>query len=91
MPHRVPRRDFLGGLLILALAAFAWWLARPLPAGGHGGVGPIATLDDGATRKRLFDLGSAVPDKAGRSPQALQKLVQSEVARWTPILKGASQ
>ena len=32
-----------------------------------------------------------IPGKAGRSPQALQKLVESEVARWTPILKSAQQ
>ena len=46
-------------------------------------------LDDAATRKRLLDLGSVIPDQAGRSPQALQKLVESEVARWNPILKAA--
>jgi hypothetical protein len=28
-----------------------------------------------------------LPDKAGRSPEALANLVKSEVARWTPILK----
>jgi tripartite-type tricarboxylate transporter receptor subunit TctC len=48
-------------------------------------------LDDEATRKRLLELGSVIPDRAGRSPQALQKLVESEVARWTPILKTAAQ
>lgn len=46
-------------------------------------------LDDEATRKRLLDLGSVLPDKAGRTPQALQTLVESEVARWTPVLKAA--
>jgi putative tricarboxylic transport membrane protein len=51
----------------------------------------VKALDDEATRKRLLELGSVIPDKAGRSPQALQKLVESEVARWTPILKGAQQ
>lgn len=40
MPQRVLRRDFLGGLLVLAVAAVAWWLAQPLPSGGGGGVGP---------------------------------------------------
>ena len=50
----------------------------------------VKALDDEATRKRLLDLGSVIPDKAGRSPQALQKLVESEVARWTPILKAAA-
>ncbi len=46
-------------------------------------------LDDEGTRKRLLELGSVIPDKAGRSPAALQKLVESEVARWTPVLKAA--
>jgi tripartite-type tricarboxylate transporter receptor subunit TctC len=51
----------------------------------------VKALDDEATRKRLLELGSVIPDKAGRSPQALQKLVESEVARWTPILKTAAK
>jgi tripartite-type tricarboxylate transporter receptor subunit TctC len=49
----------------------------------------VAALSDEATRKRLLELGSVIPDKAGASPEALQKLVESEVARWTPILKAA--
>jgi tripartite-type tricarboxylate transporter receptor subunit TctC len=44
-------------------------------------------LDDVATRKRLIDLGAQIPDEAHRTPQALQKLVESEVARWAPVLK----
>jgi tripartite-type tricarboxylate transporter receptor subunit TctC len=50
----------------------------------------IGALDDEATRKRLLDLGSVIPDRNGRSPQALAELVKSEVARWTPILKAAA-
>ncbi len=49
----------------------------------------VKALDDDATRKRLLELGSVLPDKAGRSPEALANLVKSEVARWTPILKAA--
>ena len=49
----------------------------------------VKALDDDATRKRLLELGSVIPDKAGRSPEALAELVKSEVARWTPILKAA--
>jgi tripartite-type tricarboxylate transporter receptor subunit TctC len=49
----------------------------------------VKALDDPATKKRLLDLGSVLPEGEGRSPQALQKLVESEVARWTPILKAA--
>ena len=48
-----------------------------------------AALDDPATRKRLLDLGSVIPDQKGRTPEALGELVNSEVARWTPILKAA--
>ena len=44
-------------------------------------------LDDPATRKRLTDLGGQIPDSAHRTPQALQSLVESEVARWAPVLK----
>ncbi len=47
-------------------------------------------LDDEGTRKRLLDLGSVIPDKTGRTPAALQKLVESEVARWMPVLKDAA-
>jgi tripartite-type tricarboxylate transporter receptor subunit TctC len=49
----------------------------------------VKALDDEATRKRLLELGSELPDKAGRTPEALGKLVASEVARWTPILKAS--
>ena len=51
----------------------------------------IKALDNDATRNRLLELGSVIPDKAGRSPQALAELVKSEVARWTPILKAAAK
>ena len=46
-------------------------------------------LDDETTRKRLLELGSVLPDQAGRGPQALAALVKSEIARWTPIIKAA--
>jgi len=50
----------------------------------------VKALDDETTRKRLLELGADIPDKAGRSPEALQKLVASEVARWGKVLKVAS-
>jgi hypothetical protein len=37
------------------------------------------------TRKR----SSEIPGTADRSPQATQKLVESEVARWSSVLKAA--
>lgn len=47
------------------------------------------SLDDPNARKRLDDLGAVIPGAAERGPAALQKLVESEVARWTPVLKEA--
>ena len=46
-------------------------------------------LSDETVRKRLHELGGVIPEGADRGPQALQKLVESEVARWTPVLKSA--
>ena len=43
---RLLRQDFLGGLAVIAVAAFAWWLARKLPGGAAGGMGP-GTLPKG--------------------------------------------
>jgi tripartite-type tricarboxylate transporter receptor subunit TctC len=47
-------------------------------------------LDDEAARKRLLDLGSDIPGKDRRGPQALSGLVKSEIARWSPILKAVA-
>jgi tripartite-type tricarboxylate transporter receptor subunit TctC len=47
----------------------------------------VKALDDPTTRKRLADLGGDIPDRAGRSPDALSKLVQSEVTRWGNVFK----
>jgi tripartite-type tricarboxylate transporter receptor subunit TctC len=47
------------------------------------------SLADEGVRKRLLDLGSVLPEKSEQTPEALASLVKTEVARWTPILKGA--
>ena len=47
----------------------------------------VKALDDEATIKRLLQIGSSIPDKQERTPQALQRLVESEVARWALLLK----
>jgi tripartite-type tricarboxylate transporter receptor subunit TctC len=46
-------------------------------------------LDDPATVKRYVELGSTTPPAAERGPAGLQKLVESEMARITPVLKEA--
>ena len=40
------RQDFVGGLVIIAVAGFAFWLASALPSGTSGGMGP-GTLPKG--------------------------------------------
>jgi tripartite-type tricarboxylate transporter receptor subunit TctC len=49
----------------------------------------VKALEDENTKKRLLDLGGVIPSATERTPEALQKLVESEVARWTPVLKAA--
>ncbi len=46
-------------------------------------------LDDPAVLKRYEELGSFAPKGAERGPAGLQKLVDSEVARITPVIKAA--
>lgn len=47
-------------------------------------------LDDPTTVKRFVELGSTAPAKAERGPAGLQKLVDSEMARITPVLRAAA-
>jgi len=48
-------------------------------------------LADEGTRKRLLDLGGDVSNVAAQTPEGLQKLVESEVARWNKVLKATGQ
>jgi tripartite-type tricarboxylate transporter receptor subunit TctC len=48
-----------------------------------------AALKDEATRKRLLDLGAEIPAEVERTPEALRKLVASEIDKWVPIIKKA--
>lgn len=47
-------------------------------------------LDDENVRKRLLDLGSDIPKAEGRTQAALAELVKAEVARWSAVLKPAT-
>jgi putative tricarboxylic transport membrane protein len=47
-------------------------------------------LDDETVKKRLLELGSVIPAPADRTPQALGRLVKNEIAKWTPVLKPAT-
>ncbi len=46
-------------------------------------------LDDEGVRKRLLDLGSDIPGPDRRGQAALNKLVDSEINRWTPVIKAS--
>ena len=46
-------------------------------------------LDDEPTRKRLLELGSDIPGKDRRGPEAFAKLVASEIERWSPVIKSS--
>ena len=49
-----------------------------------------AALEDVDLQKRLVALGGRIPDKDERGPEKLGTLLQAEIARWAPILKGAN-
>ncbi|MBN8920656.1 MAG: tripartite tricarboxylate transporter substrate binding protein BugD, partial [Rhizobiales bacterium] len=51
----------------------------------------VKALDDETVRKRLLELGSDIPKKEGRTPEALAQLVSKEVDRWTPLMKQAAE
>jgi tripartite-type tricarboxylate transporter receptor subunit TctC len=50
----------------------------------------VTALDDAFTKKRLVELGAEIPNRAGRTPEALARLVEAEIAKWTPIIKASA-
>jgi len=62
----------------------------PAPVIGQLNAAAVKALDDEGVRKRLLDLGSVIPAAAERTPEALAALVKSEIAKWTPVLKPAT-
>jgi tripartite-type tricarboxylate transporter receptor subunit TctC len=74
---------------------FRAWNAMVAPQGTPKEiVGKLAdalskALDDPNVQKRYSELGSSAPTPGERGPAGLQKLVESEVARITPVIKAA--
>jgi tripartite-type tricarboxylate transporter receptor subunit TctC len=62
----------------------------PAPVIAKLNAAAAKALDDENVRKRLLDLGSEIPAAAERTPEALASLVKSEIAKWTPVLKPAT-
>ncbi len=48
-------------------------------------------LEDDKTRARLSDLGCEIPAKAKQGQAPLAALVKAEIARWSPIIQGATK
>jgi tripartite-type tricarboxylate transporter receptor subunit TctC len=74
---------------------FSAWNAMVAPKGTPADiVAKLAdaldkALDDPAVQARFVELGSSAPKAADRGPAGLQKLVESEVARITPVILAA--
>ena len=74
---------------------FRAWNAMVAPKGTPKEiVGRLAdalskALDDPKMQERYNELGSSVPTANERGPAGLQKLVETEVARITPVIKAA--
>lgn len=62
----------------------------PAPIIAKLNAAAVKALDDEGVRKRLLELGSVIPPVAERTPEALANLVKSEIAKWTPVLKPAT-
>jgi tripartite-type tricarboxylate transporter receptor subunit TctC len=62
----------------------------PAPVIAKLNAAAVKALEDEGVRKRLLDLGSVIPAPAERTPEALAALVKSEIAKWTPVLKPAT-
>src|SRR6476620_3432773 len=62
----------------------------PAPIVARHHAAAAKALDDEGVRKRLLELGSVIPPVAERTPEALANLVKSEIAKWTPVLKPAT-
>jgi putative tricarboxylic transport membrane protein len=46
-------------------------------------------MQDEAIRKRLAQLGADIPPPAERTPEALGRLVNSEIDKWVPLIRAA--
>ena len=62
----------------------------PQPIGDKLSAALDKALSDEATRKRLLELGSDIPEGPRRGPQALAALVKSEIDKWTPVIKASA-
>jgi len=70
---------------------FAFFLPKgtPAPVVQKLNAATIATLETPPVQQRLFENGATVVALERRSPQYLQKFVESEIAKWAAAIKAA--
>jgi tripartite-type tricarboxylate transporter receptor subunit TctC len=72
------------------------WYALFLPKGTPAAVvgklhgAALATIETPSVRERLKDIGATVVSPARRSPEYLQKFVESEIAKWAVPIRAAN-
>jgi tripartite-type tricarboxylate transporter receptor subunit TctC len=72
------------------------WYALFLPKGAPAAVvgklhdAALATIETPWVRERLKDIGATVVSPARRSPEYLQKFVESEIAKWAVPIRAAN-
>jgi tripartite-type tricarboxylate transporter receptor subunit TctC len=72
------------------------WYALFLPKGTPPGIvrklhdAAVATVETPSVRERLKDIGATVVAPERRSPDYLQKFVESEIAKWAIPIKAAN-
>ena len=49
----------------------------------------VATLDTPSVRERMKEIGADIPSPDRRSPEFLQKFVESEIEKWAGPIKAA--
>jgi tripartite-type tricarboxylate transporter receptor subunit TctC len=50
----------------------------------------VAAFEDPAVRKRITDLGQAIPERKALTPAALSTHHKAELDKWWPIIKAAN-
>jgi tripartite-type tricarboxylate transporter receptor subunit TctC len=74
----------------------AFWHGMWAPKGTPAGViaklneAVVAAFEDPAVRKRIGDLGQAIPAREALTPAALATHHKAEVEKWWPIIKAAN-
>jgi tripartite-type tricarboxylate transporter receptor subunit TctC len=71
---------------------YAFFLPRGTPAAIVGRLhdAAVATMETPAVQARLKDIGATVVAPERRSPEYLQKFVESEIAKWAVPIKAAN-